>query len=417
MSSPESIKPPFLRENSLENRERLLSGKVALVTGGSRDIGAGITTVLALEGVQVLGSYREKERRISEVNLAIRRSGGRVVSAQADITIPQDREKLHNALEGSFGKRLDYLILNTSGNQQTARQVCVEANSVLVDEFLPNMNEDGRIVLMQSVAGHLAPQLRGLDKIPEFYEEIAAAKYEGEQRLRSRTKEIEEKGVSLVVVCPPEVEDTSNARLFRRQDSKMSEKQAEISEIFGIQSAVTTRDVGRKIAELLKRKDLLSGYVELFGNVLDARSIMSQWYGDNAILVDTLEIADENHGTGRMIVAKDYTRGHFNEKVGMEVLPGHIMIESAAQTLGLIALNGKVDDNSIPLFQEVNAKFLKSVRPGEGLKISAEVTERTRRGFTGNVEIVKINDEKVAEISGLKAMIVSKDIAMRLLER
>jgi len=51
----------------------------------------------------------------------------------------------------------------------------------------------------------------------------------------------------------------------------------------------------------------------------------------------------------------------------------------------------------------------------EGLKINAEVTERTRRGFTGNVNIRNMKEEMVAEITNLKAMVVSRDIARRLL--
>lgn len=405
-----------LEGSFVENRERPLRGKVALVTGSSRDIGAGIAVALAKEGVQIIGNYREKTRRAEDVIKEIEKMDVYTEFVQADITVPEERQKLEQTLDKSFGGKLDILVLNTSGTAQTARQVCVSANNALVDEFLPQMNEGGKIILMQSVPGHFASQLRGLNKMPSFYDSIAEAKYEGEQTLRSRRSEFQEKGVSLVVVCPPEVEDTSNMRIFRRLDKSVSDKHAEISDMLGIPKTVTTKDVGEKVAELLKRRDLPMGYVELFGNVLDARSILSQWYGDNAIFVDTLEIIDENHGIGRMIVAKEYTRGHFNKKVGMSVFPGHIMTEAAAQTLGLIALNGKIDENSMPLFQGIGeVKFSKTAGVGEGLKINAEVNERTRRGFVGDATITNIQDEKVAEVTGLKALVVNKDVARRLL--
>ncbi|MEK7534414.1 MAG: SDR family NAD(P)-dependent oxidoreductase [Patescibacteria group bacterium] len=404
---------------SIEGRERPLEREVALITGSSREIGAGTAIALAGEGVRIIGNHRDpslgKAKRAEGVRMAIEQVGVQVDFVQADITVREDRERLGKALE-AFGGKLDFLILNTSGNAQTARQVCVEANNALVDEFLPRMNEGGRIILMQSVPGHFDPQLRGLGKMPSFYDPIAQAKYEGEQSLRARIPKLQEKGVNLLLVCPPEVEDTSNMRLFRRLDKSISEKHAEISDMLGIPGSVTIDQVGQKVAELLKRKDLPSGYVELFSNVLDARSVLSEWYGDNAIFVDTLEIVDENRGIGRMIVAKEYTRGHFNDRVEMSLLPGHIMIEAAAQTLGLTALNGKIDGNSMPMFQGIgNVQFLKTVRPGEGLKIHTELTEQSRREFVGNVYITNMQDEKVAEINGLEAMVINRDVARRLL--
>lgn len=420
MSSPESKRLPS-GENSLENRERPLRGKVVLITGSSRDIGAGIALALAEEGVAVIGNYHDKTGRAEKVKQEIEGGGGRIEFVQSDITVASDRKKLQTVLNGSFGGKLDILVLNTSGTAETAKQVCVEANNALVNE-LP-MNEGGKIIFMQSVPGHFDPQLRDLGKMPDFYDPIAEAKYEGEQLLRSRIKKFEENGISFLVVCPPAVSDTTNIRMFDRESKRKygvtaTEKHAEISDMLGIPRAVAIGDVGQKVAELLKRKDLPNGYVELFGNVLDARSILSQWYGNNAIFVDTLEIVNERHGVGRLIVAKEYTKGHFKEKVGISVLPGHIMIEAAAQTLGLIALNGKIGDNSMPLFQGMGSvSFFKPAVPGEGLKINGEVTEPTKRGFVGNVNITNMKDERVAEITGLEAIVVSKGLARRLLSR
>ena len=329
----------FKRESPsfLENREKLLDGKVALVTGSSRDIGAAIAVCLAKEGISILGNYREKARRAGVVKSEIEKNGGRVEFVQADITIDEDRHKLEETLDNSFGGNLDFLILNASGS---TREINVHGANALVDRFISYMREGSKIVLMQSVPGHYQRQLRGLDKIPDFYNPVAQTKREGEDSLRLRQIELKNKGISFFVVCPSEVLDTSNMRLFQRKDNKTSHKHAEISDMLGIPRTVTTKDVGQKIVDLLKQDDLPMGYVELFGNVLDARSILSKWYGDNAIFIDKLEINGDS-GVGRLIVAKDYARGHFNERVGLSILPGHIIIEAAAQALGLIALNGK----------------------------------------------------------------------------
>jgi len=419
MSSPERLRSP-LGPNPPENRERQLEGKIALITGSSRDIGAGIAISLAEEGVAIIGNYRDKDKKAGETKEKIEAVGGKIEFVKADITVPSDRERLRTKLNESFGGKLDFLILSASG---PSRDINVVANNALVNEFLPQTSDGGKTILIQSVPGHFDLQLRGLGKMPSSYDPVAKAKYEGERSLIERIPEFQDKDVSLVVVCPPIVPETFNARRFDRESNKeygatATEKHAEISDMLGIPRTVTTKDIGEKVAELLKRKDLPQGYVELFGNVLDARSILSEWYGDNAIFVDTLEISDESRGVGRTIIANQYTQGHFNEKVGMKVIPGHIMIEAGVQTLGLIALNGKVADESMPLFQGIDkTAFFKTAKPGEGLKIHGVVTELTKRGFVGNVNITNIKDQKIAEITGIKATVLPKAVAMRLMER
>jgi len=250
-------------QGNLENRERPLVGKVALITGSSRDIGAEIAKALAIEGVNIVGNYRNKNRRADEVQETIRSFGVTSEFVQADITNKDDRKKLIETAENLFGGKLDILVLNASG---PSRDINVTAANSLVDMFLPIMPRGSTIVLMQSVPGHFEPQLNELNVIPEFYRPIAKAKYEGEESLRSRLEEFKENGISFIVVCPPEVADTANMKVFKyRYGALISNKQAKISGMLGLPSAVTKEQVGKKVAELLKRKDLPMGYVEFFG--------------------------------------------------------------------------------------------------------------------------------------------------------
>ena len=53
-------------------------------------------------------------------------------------------------------------------------------------------------------------------------------------------------------------------KVFKRYDALISDKHAKISEMLGLPNAVTKEQVGKKVVELLKRKDLPMGYVELF---------------------------------------------------------------------------------------------------------------------------------------------------------
>jgi len=64
----------------------VLEGKVALVTGASRGVGAAIAKVLAEEGAAVVVNYIRSERRAEEVAGGIREFGGRAIAHRADVT-------------------------------------------------------------------------------------------------------------------------------------------------------------------------------------------------------------------------------------------------------------------------------------------------------------------------------------------
>lgn len=404
----------MLREvQPTENRERQLAGKIALITGSSRDIGASIAITLAKEGVNIIGNYREKKKRADAVENQISRLGFRSEFVEADITDEQDREKLKKTVE-SFGGNLDFLVLNASGKTADTN---VTAANALVDILLPEMKKGGKIVLMQSVPGHFQRELSNLRGImPDFYIPIALSKYEGEQSLKTRIKEFDKKGISLIVVCPPEVSDTFNMRLFQRMDPQVSAKHARISDLLGISRTVTKDEVSKKVAELLKREDLPIGHVELFGNTIDARSILSLWYGYDAIFVDTLEQIDETKGIGRLIISMSHTLGHFKKDVGIYLFPGHLMIEACAQTLGLIALRGKIAQESMPIFHGVERiKFLKTAKPGDVLQIHGEISESSKRGFSGNAKILNQRNLEIAVINGIRASILKFEVAKRIL--
>jgi len=67
-----------------------------------------------------------------------------------------------------------------------------------------------------------------------------------------------------MVICPPEVPDTNNMKIFARFDPDISKKHNQISKMFDLPSTTTKEQIGKKIVELLKRKDIPMGYTELF---------------------------------------------------------------------------------------------------------------------------------------------------------
>src|SRR5579863_4294443 len=90
-----------------------LSGKVALVTGASKGIGAGIAKALAAEGASVVINYASSKSGAEMVVDAIEEGGGRAVAAQGDVSKPAEAQGVVDAAIKAYGK-LD-IVVNNSG--------------------------------------------------------------------------------------------------------------------------------------------------------------------------------------------------------------------------------------------------------------------------------------------------------------
>ncbi|GAA5030326.1 SDR family NAD(P)-dependent oxidoreductase [Actinopolymorpha pittospori] len=93
--------------------ERALAGKAALVTGGSRGIGAATAIRLAREGADVAISYRSAAQQAEDVVKAIEKFGVRGAAFAADQSDPEQAAHLVDLVMDSFG-RLDILINNAA---------------------------------------------------------------------------------------------------------------------------------------------------------------------------------------------------------------------------------------------------------------------------------------------------------------
>ncbi|CAN5133378.1 3-oxoacyl-[acyl-carrier-protein] reductase [soil metagenome] len=88
-----------------------LSGKAAIVTGGSRGIGRAIVLRLAEQGADVCFSYKGNAAAAEEVVGEVARHGQKAVAHQADVTDPQAADGLVKAAIDAFGK-VDILVNN-----------------------------------------------------------------------------------------------------------------------------------------------------------------------------------------------------------------------------------------------------------------------------------------------------------------
>jgi 3-oxoacyl-[acyl-carrier protein] reductase len=88
-----------------------LAGKVAIITGASKGIGAGIAKAFSAEGASVVVSYSSSKEGAEHVLAEIADVGGNAIAVQASVSNPEDVKRLFAETKAAFG-RLDILVNN-----------------------------------------------------------------------------------------------------------------------------------------------------------------------------------------------------------------------------------------------------------------------------------------------------------------
>lgn len=127
-----------------------LSGKVAIVTGASKGIGAAIAKALAAEGAAIVVNYASSKSGADAVVAAIASSGGKAVAVQGDVSRKADAQAIVDAAITQFG-RLDILV-NNSGVYEFA-----SIDEITEEHFhrLFNINVLGTLLTTQAASKHL----------------------------------------------------------------------------------------------------------------------------------------------------------------------------------------------------------------------------------------------------------------------
>ena len=90
-------------------------GKVAIVTGGSRDIGRAISVKLAKEGAKVVVNYNNSESGAKETLDEIKSFGGDAIMVKANVSKLDEIKYLKAKTVEAFGERIDILVNNAGG--------------------------------------------------------------------------------------------------------------------------------------------------------------------------------------------------------------------------------------------------------------------------------------------------------------
>jgi NAD(P)-dependent dehydrogenase (short-subunit alcohol dehydrogenase family) len=243
------------------------SRKVALITGGSRGIGAETALALADRGYDIALTYRNKAARAQNVIAAVTQRKVRGLALACDMTHAGEIPSFSQCLK-QWTDHLDVVVLNASGGLERdlvaadpryPMHINRDAQLQFVDAAVPLMLQGGVIVFVTSHWAHLYGQM---EQLPA-YEPIAESKYAGEQALRTRQDEFAGRGVRLIVVTGSLVEGTIAPKLLERTAPGLIDQQRTVTG-----TLLTGAEMGREIALAALRTDLPNGSTVVVGTAL-----------------------------------------------------------------------------------------------------------------------------------------------------
>jgi len=195
-----------------------ITGKVALVTGGGRDIGRAVCLALAGQGADVVINYHGSEAAAAETAKAVQALGRRALIVQADVTKKSEVERLTQEALAFGNGRIDILVNNAGG--LVKRVKLGELSEELLDQVMrlnftsvvlvcqaviPHMvkNGGGRVINISSLAGHNG----GGPTTPHY----GPAKAAVGNLTRTLTKEFASQGINVNSVAPGLIDNNFHA--------------------------------------------------------------------------------------------------------------------------------------------------------------------------------------------------------------
>lgn len=182
-------------------------GKVAVVTGGARDIGRSISIKLAEAGAKIVVNYYNSEAGAKETVDAIKSMGGEAIAVKADASNLDDIKRLKDETVQAFGSSVDILVNNAGG--LFARKTLQEFDESFYD-LVMNVNFKSTVFVMQafeSLMGKGASiinlsSLAARDGGGGGSSLYASSKGAVTTFTRAMAKELGPKGIRVNAICP-----------------------------------------------------------------------------------------------------------------------------------------------------------------------------------------------------------------------
>ncbi len=184
----------------------LVANKVALITGSSAGIGAGIAAVLAREGADVVVNYRSNASGAQETATAVSDLGRAAKIVHADVSVESDVERLFDAAIERFG-RIDILVNNAG---ITSRMAFMESDAAFFDKMLGTDLKGVYLCARRAAAIMIEQKWGRIINISSIHDTLtshdfaiyAAAKGGVRQLTRGMAVELGEDGITVNAISP-----------------------------------------------------------------------------------------------------------------------------------------------------------------------------------------------------------------------
>lgn len=185
----------------------LFKGKVAVVTGGARDIGRAISVQLAREGAKVVVNYNRSRKGAKETVAEIEALGGKAIAVKADVSTVRGLKSLKTKSVKAFGDKIHILVNNAGG--LFARKTLQELDEEFYD-LVMNVNFKSTVFAMQVFEPHMGKgasiinlsSLAARDGGGGGSSLYASSKGAVTTFTRAMAKELGPKGIRVNAVCP-----------------------------------------------------------------------------------------------------------------------------------------------------------------------------------------------------------------------
>lgn len=190
-----------------------MKGKVAIVTGGARDIGRQASLKLAAAGAKVCINYNSNSQHADDAIRLIREAGGEAIAVQGDMTKSADVKKVVDACVAAYGKTI-HVLVNVAGGLMGRKlladleeefwdaviDVNLKSAYLVTRAVVPFMTEGGAIVNFSSQAARDGGGFGGVA--------YAASKGGVLSLTRGLAKELGPKGIRVNCVSPGMINTT-----------------------------------------------------------------------------------------------------------------------------------------------------------------------------------------------------------------